>query len=178
MSVDTGYIPVTIGRHRHTARHSDRTILLMYPAVRHEEIPTRCFLPSTMRRFRKRPSSPTSPTDGQPPSSALPTRLKKKRAIIQPRAEDQDELAGTSSGMPSSVTSSSQNQLVNTPLDESGPSKESGWKAVYGALKITVDIAKESSDLLLPLKAVVGALSVLIKNYDVRFLQRSHLINR
>ena len=45
-------------------------------------------------------------------------------------------------------------------------------------MKITVDIAKESSDLLLPLKAVVGALSVLIKNYDVRFLQRSHLINR
>jgi len=30
-----------------------------------------------------------------------------------------------------------------------------------------VNITKESSDMLLPLKAVVGALSVLIKNYDV-----------
>jgi len=32
---------------------------------------------------------------------------------------------------------------------------------------MAVDIAKESSDMFLPLKAVVGALSVLIKNYDV-----------
>jgi len=32
---------------------------------------------------------------------------------------------------------------------------------------MVVDIAKESSDMFLPLKAVVGALSVLIKNYDV-----------
>ena len=136
---------------------------------------TRCFLPSTMRRFRKRPSSPT---DSQPSSSALPTRLKKKLAIFQPRAEDPGgELAGTSSGIPSSVASSSQNQLVNIQLDESGPSKESGWKTAYGTARIAVEIAKESSDLFLPLKAVVGALSVLIKNYDVRPLQRSYLIS-
>ena len=135
---------------------------------------TRCFLPSTMRRSRKRPSSPT---DGQPPSSALPNRLKKKRAILQPRAEDRGELAGTSSGIPSPVASSSQSQLVNVPIDESGPSKESGWKAAYGGARIAVEIAKESSDMLLPLKAVAGALSVLIKNYDVRPLQRFHLIN-
>jgi len=32
---------------------------------------------------------------------------------------------------------------------------------------MVVDVAKESSDMFLPLKAVVGALSVLIKNYDV-----------
>jgi hypothetical protein len=32
---------------------------------------------------------------------------------------------------------------------------------------MAVEIAKESSDMFLPLKAVVGALSVLIKNYDV-----------
>ena len=97
--------------------------------------------------------------------------------MLQPGAEDRGELAGTSSGIPSSVASSSQNQLVNTPPDESGPSKESGWKTAYGAARIAVDIAKESSDLILPLKAVVGALSVLIKNYDVSLLQTSHLIN-
>ena len=32
---------------------------------------------------------------------------------------------------------------------------------------MAVEIAKESSDMFLPLKAVVGALSVLIQNYDV-----------
>ena len=30
-----------------------------------------------------------------------------------------------------------------------------------------MDIAKESSDMFLPLKAVMGAISVLMKNYDV-----------
>jgi len=32
---------------------------------------------------------------------------------------------------------------------------------------MVIEIAKETSDMFLPLKAVVGALSVLIKNYDV-----------
>ena len=32
---------------------------------------------------------------------------------------------------------------------------------------MAVEITKESSDMFLPLKAVVGAVSVLIKNYDV-----------
>ena len=141
---------------------------------------TRCFLPSIMRRSRKRPSSATSPTDDQPPSPVLPAKLKKRRAIFQPRAEDQAQgrLVGTSSGIVSPVASSSRIQPVNTPLDEPGPSKESGWKTAYGAAKMAVDIAKESSDMLLPLKAVVGALSVLIKNYDVSPLPMSYPINR
>ena len=42
-----------------------------------------------------------------------------------------------------------------------------GWQAAYGAARVAVEIAKESSDMFLPLKAVAGALSVLIKNYDV-----------
>jgi len=32
---------------------------------------------------------------------------------------------------------------------------------------MAVEIAKESSDMFLPLKAVVGALTILLKNYDV-----------
>jgi hypothetical protein len=32
---------------------------------------------------------------------------------------------------------------------------------------MAVEITKESSDMCLPLKAVVGALSVLIRNYDL-----------
>jgi len=32
---------------------------------------------------------------------------------------------------------------------------------------MAVEITKESSDMFLPLKAVAGALSALMKNYDV-----------
>ena len=46
--------------------------------------------------------------------------------------------------------------------------KDTRWQTAYGAARMAVEIAKESSDMLLPLKAVVGAVSILIKNYDVR----------
>jgi len=41
---------------------------------------------------------------------------------------------------------------------------------------MAVETAKESSDMFLPLKAVVGALVVLIKNYDVKYIQVSYFI--
>ena len=41
------------------------------------------------------------------------------------------------------------------------------WRTAYGAAKMAIETTKEVSDLFLPLKAVVGAMSVLIKNYDV-----------
>ena len=43
---------------------------------------------------------------------------------------------------------------------------------------MAVEIAKESTDMFLPLKAVAGALAVLIKNYDVRYSQASHPSDR
>jgi len=46
--------------------------------------------------------------------------------------------------------------------------RDTGWQTAYGAARMAVEFAKESSDMFLPLKAVVGAMSVLIKNYDVR----------
>lgn len=45
--------------------------------------------------------------------------------------------------------------------------RNTGWQAAYGAARVAVEMAKESSDMFLPLKAVAGAVSVLIKNYDV-----------
>ena len=44
---------------------------------------------------------------------------------------------------------------------------DSAWQTAYSTARMVIGIAKESSDMFLPLKAVVGALSVLIKNYDV-----------
>lgn len=46
-------------------------------------------------------------------------------------------------------------------------SKESVWRTTYEAARIAVDIANASPDMFLPLKAVTGTLSVLIKNYGV-----------
>jgi hypothetical protein len=45
--------------------------------------------------------------------------------------------------------------------------RDTGWQTAYDAVRMAVEITKESSDLFLPLKAVVGAMSVMIKNYDV-----------
>ena len=45
--------------------------------------------------------------------------------------------------------------------------KDTKWQTAYNTAKMTIEITKESSDMFLPLKAVAGAMSVLIKNYDV-----------
>ena len=45
--------------------------------------------------------------------------------------------------------------------------RDTGWQIAYGVARMAVEIAKESSDMLPPLKAVVSALSILITNYDV-----------
>ena len=48
-----------------------------------------------------------------------------------------------------------------------GGGRDSGWQTAYATARMAVEIAKESSDMCLPLKAVVGAMSVLIQNCDV-----------
>jgi len=40
-------------------------------------------------------------------------------------------------------------------------------QTAYSAVRMAVDVVKESSDMFLPLKAVAGAMSALMKNYDV-----------
>ena len=47
------------------------------------------------------------------------------------------------------------------------PGRDTAWKAAYGAARMAVEITKESADMFPPLKAVAGAMSVLIRNYDV-----------
>ena len=46
----------------------------------------------------------------------------------------------------------------------------------HGVARIAVEVTKESSDMFLPLKAVVGALLVLIRNCDVKCAQVFRLI--
>ena len=61
--------------------------------------------------------------------------------------------------------------IRNTPSDsDAAQGWHTGWHTTYGAARMTIEIAKESSDMFLPLKAVVGAVSILIKNYGVGVL--------
>ena len=126
-------------------------------------------LPPTMRHFRKKPPSSTTPANN-PPSTPTPPvveNIKQQLALFHRRAKDRKALATSSSQLAFSTAASQSRDPTDIVLDEPGSSKESGWRAAYGAARMAVEIANASSDMLLPLKAVVGALSVLLKNYDV-----------
>ena len=110
--------------------------------------------------------------NSRPPTTTLPIvdHIKQGLATIHPQTKNIGALAASTSAIALSIASPSCDP-TDTVLDEPGPSEESCWGTAYEAAKIAVDIANASSDMCLPLKAVVGALSVLIKNYDVRFPQ-------
>ena len=130
-------------------------------------IDTRCILTSIMRRFRKKPSSSPSPATSRP-STPTPQidYITKELAKFYPREKDKRALAASSSAIALSIVSASCDPGHFAP-HEPGPSKDSCWGTVYGAVRIAVETAKESSEAFPPLKAVLGALSVLIQSCDV-----------
>ena len=120
-------------------------------------------------------SIPTSPTE---------SFIRKRLSTLHRR--DIKALAASSIAVATSIVSpslhnphsarSDEHRATHTPhLDhdsnrrESNPHRaaDSTWQTAYSTARMAVGIAKETSDMFLPLKAVVGALSVLIKNYDV-----------
>ena len=122
---------------------------------------------STMHYFRRKSSSSPTPRNSPSPTPTSPIQfMAKEVAKIRSKAKNPSALAVSSSSIALSIGSPPPDSS-DTGADEPGSSKESGWRTAYGAAKVAVDIAKESSDMFLPLKAVVGALSVLIQNYDV-----------
>jgi len=124
-------------------------------------------LSSTMHHFRRKPSSSSTPTNNRPPTPTSPIELIKKEFVTNHfKTKNPRALGASSTAIALSVGSPSCKPL-DTTIDEPGSSKESGWRTAYGAARMAVEIAKESSDMFLPLKAVVGALTVLVKNYDV-----------
>jgi len=79
---------------------------------------------------------------------------------------DSRALAASSTAIALSIGSAFFNtDTYDTPSDVRR--RDTGWQTVYAAVRMAVEALKESSDMLLPLKAVVGAMSVLMKNYDV-----------
>lgn len=57
--------------------------------------------------------------------------------------------------------------FAGTTRSELFTPEESGWKEVYGRASRAVRVSGDSSDMFPPLKAVVDALSVLVKNFGV-----------
>ena len=122
----------------------------------------RLTLPSTfvMHRFlkSKSPVDIPAPTQSPSPSVELVGDLASRK--------DSRTLAATSSAIALSLGSAhNTNETSSDGTTVLG--RGAGWQTAYGAARMAVEIAKESSDMFLPLKAVVGAVSVLIKNYDV-----------
>ena len=88
------------------------------------------------------------------------------------RAKKPGALAALSTSIASVIGSASQGP-PDTDVTQPETSKESRWRTAYVAARMAVEIAKESTDMFLSLKAVVGAVAVLIKNYDVKYTQVS-----
>jgi len=128
-----------------------------------------------MHHLRRKPSPLATPTNNPPPTHASPIEFLKGLAT-NPSTKGPSALATSSGVIALSIGSPSRDPLDTAP-NEPGSSRESGWKTAYGAARMAVEITKESSDMFLPLKAVAGALSVLIKNYDVSYPQTFHLID-
>ena len=139
--------------------------LTLHPHIHHASLSKKASSSSTPPRSRS--LTPTPPAE----------YIKRQLATFYPREKDRRALAASSSAIALSFVSASCDPNDATP-DEPSSSKESSWKTVYGAARIVVEAAKESSDMCPPLKAVVGVLSVLIKNYEVCHSQASRLVDR
>jgi hypothetical protein len=112
-----------------------------------------------MHRLRKS----KSPAD---PPASTPTH---PAELVQTLTSQRDSraIAASSTAIALSISSAFYD-TSDTPSDGVDVrGRDTGWQTAYTTAKMAVEIAKESSDMFLPLKAVVGAISVLIKNYDV-----------
>lgn len=135
-----------------------------------------CPIPAMVRSRGK--SRSRTPTQTTPPPTPIPkpppdSSIRKKLSALRRGNAKTSSIVATSS-----IGSSSLDPLPATyssHLDRNAIGQESGshraaesaWKTAYSTARMVIGFAKESSDMFLPLKAVVGALSVLIMNYDV-----------
>jgi hypothetical protein len=137
-------------------------------------------------RGRSRPPPPPTATPTLAPISPTESFIRKKLSTL--RHGDVRTLAASSLAVASSIGSPSNSNYLpysdgqratrTFRRDDSATGQEpnphratdSAWQTAYSTAKMVVDITKESSDMFLPLKAVVGAISVLIKNYDVSYI--------
>ena len=109
----------------------------------------------TMPRFR-RPKSLTT----TPPSPAEVQKLTSKRKS--------KSLVASSTAIALSIGSPSLDTGDASSDGATVRARDMYWQTAYAAVRMAVEVAKESADLCPPpVQAVVGALSALIANYDV-----------
>ena len=111
-----------------------------------------------------RKSKPSADTPA--PTTTLPAELVQKLAS----RKDPKALAATSSTIALSINSAFSDIRGMSGDGPTVQGKDEIRQTAYAAVRMAVEITKESSDLCPPLKAVVGAMSALMKNYDVSIL--------
>ena len=120
-----------------------------------------------MPKDRKRSQSSATPIY---PAHITPAE---RREAVKPdtkaKAKKRGALAALSTSIATAIGSSSQGPS-DSSADQPETSKGSHWRTAYVTARMAVEIAKESGDMFPPLKAVAGAVSVLIKNYDVKYI--------
>ena len=116
------------------------------------------------------------------PAPASPVGFIKKVAGTRAKAKNPRALAASLTATALPIGFPSYNPL-DARFNELGTSRELNcgpaeytWRTSYEAAKEAVEIAKESSDMFLPLKAVVEALAVFVKNYEVKCTRTSRYI--
>ena len=112
-----------------------------------------------MRPFRK-PNSPA----GTPVSNPTPPKKLVRKLAAQ---KDPKLLAVTSTAIALSIGFPFNDTHDTLDDGDTAQGMDAVGRAAYAAVRMAVEITKESSDMCLPLKAVVGAMSALMKNYDV-----------
>ena len=112
-----------------------------------------------MHYLRKSKPSGDTRTPSATPSAKVVRKLTSKK--------DPKTLGATSSAIALSINSALGDIPGTSSDDVTLQGTDKTLQTIYAAVRMAVDITKESSDLFLPLKAVVGAVSVLMKNCDV-----------
>jgi hypothetical protein len=90
---------------------------------------------------------------------SVPTLTSPAELARNPTTRDTRALAASSTAITRTNDTSNDGAAVRGRI--------TGWQTAYTAARMAIEITKESSDIFPPLKAVVGAVSFLIKNYDV-----------
>jgi hypothetical protein len=119
-----------------------------------------------MHHFRK----PKAPADFPAPTSTPPSELVKKR--------DSRALATLSAGIALSIGSAADDICGTSSDSTTVQGMDAIRQTTYAIARMVIETTKESSDSCPPLKAVVGAMSVLMRNYDVSMFhsQTGHIL--
>jgi len=111
----------------------------------------------------RRPKQPadTPASNPTPPVELLPDLTSQR---------DSRALAATSVAIALSIGSAFDDTRGASSNDTTVQGMDTMGQTAYSAVRMAVEVVKESSDMFLPLKAVAGAMSALMRNYDVSML--------